>query len=284
MFDNGIVLLTVYSVLTGFGGYFVKISHGITAQQILFFRALLASLFLFGIALFTHRMKELKFRYPLNTITMAVVQGISIYFYYLALERTTIANAVLLVYTAPIFSVILAAIFLKEKVETKTLWAIIVSFFGVLIVSDPSKIKIDPQQFYGSLFALLGGFFYSAMAISSKSLTHKTTPLYAAFWQYFLIFLIWFFFAIPLRVSVVSANIVSLLYLGWVAGGLAFLLYMQGIKKVKGQIIQVITMLEILIGSLSGVLLLGERLTLQTLTGGALILLGVFIVSSKNRK
>jgi len=278
-----LVLLTIYSLLTGLGGYFVKITHGINAQQILFFRAFFASIFLIGVAVFSKKIKELKFRYPVNTVLMALVQGLSIFFYYLALERTSIANSLLLLYTAPVFSVILSAIFLHEKIESKTLFAIIFSFLGVLIVTDPSKIRIDPQQFYGSLFALLGGFFYSAMAISSKSLTHKTTPLYAAFWQYFLIFLIWFFLALPIKVSLIKTNLIPLLYLGWMAGGLAFLLYMKGIKMVKGQIIQVITMLEIPVGALSGVILLNEKLTSNTIIGGILILFGVFIVSSKNK-
>jgi len=153
-----------------------------------------------------------------------------------------------------------------------------------MIVIDPTQIKVNPQQYYGSLFALLGGFFYSAMAISSKSLTQKTTPLYAAFWQYFIIILLSFAFALPFNLTKVTTNIIPLLYLGWAAGGIAFLLYMKGIAKVKGQIIQVITTLEIVIGILSGVILLGEKLNLPTIFGGTLILFGVFIVSSKSNK
>jgi len=284
MLNNGIVYLISFSFLTGFGSYFVKIINGLSSQQILFYRAILASIFIFCVALFSGRIKELTFRFPIGTITMALVQGLSIYFYYLALERTTIANAVLLVYTAPIFSVILARIFLHENIERTTILAIIVSFIGVFIVSDPNQIKVNPQQFYGSFFALLGGFFYSAMAISSKSLTHKTTPLYSSFWQYFIIVILSFIFALPIKLVLVKTNILPLLYLGWAAGGLAFLFYMQGIKKVKGQIIQIITMLEILISSLSGVILLNEKLNLQTIIGGILILSSIFIVSSKQSK
>jgi len=59
---------------------------------------------------------------------------------------------------------------------------------------------------------------------------------------------------------------------------------MKGIAKVKGQIIQVITTLEIVIGILSGVILLGEKLNLPTIFGGTLILFSVFIVSSKSNK
>jgi len=83
-----------------------------------------------------------------------------------------------------------------------------------MIVIDPTQIKVNPQQYYGSLFALLGGFFYSAMAISSKSLTQKTTPLYAAFWQYFIIILLSFAFALPFNLTKVTTNIIPLLYLG----------------------------------------------------------------------
>ena len=119
MLNNGVFYLVSFSFLTGFGSYFVKTIQGLNPQQIPFYRAILASLFLFAIALATNKLKELKFIFPINTVIMGLTQGLSIYFYYLALERTTIANAVFLVYTAPIFSIILAAIFLHEKNRKK---------------------------------------------------------------------------------------------------------------------------------------------------------------------
>lgn len=283
MAAGGVLLLASFSLLTGLGGYFVKITHGINSQQILFFRAVLACIFIFAVAVFTKRSQELKFRFPIGTILMGVVEGLSIYFYYLALEKTTIANTTLLVYTAPIFSIIFSKIFLKEKIEKKTILGILASFIGVIIVSDPAKFSIDQKQMYGSIFALLGGFFYSAMAISSKSLTEKTTPLYSAFWQYFVIMVLSAIFVLPTPPQVFTSNLVPLLYLGLVAGGFAFLLYMEGIKRVKGQIIQVITMLEILVASLSGFFLLREPITPNTLLGGAFILSGIFVVSLKNK-
>lgn len=283
MLNSGVLLLSTFSLLTGFGGYFVKITHGINSQQILFFRSVLACIFLFGVAFFTKKIHELKFRYPFATILMGAVEGLSIYFYYLALEKTTIANTTLLVYTAPIFSVIFAAIFLHEKVEKRTILGILASFIGVIIVSNPAKFSLNPEHMYGSIFALLGGLFYSAMAISSKSVTEKTTPLYAAFWQYFVILILSSFFIFPVSSKLVTNNLISLLYLGIVAGGFAFLLYMNGIKQVKGQIIQVITMLEIVVASLSGFILLKEPIDANAVIGGVFIIIGIFIVSSKKK-
>lgn len=281
--NKGVLYLLTFSLLTGMGGYFVKLMSGISSQQILFARAILACGFLFGFALITGKLKELKLKFPLATFVMGLVEGLSIYFYYLALETTTITNTTLLIYTAPIFSVILASIFLKEKVEKRTIIGIIASFLGVLVVSNPSQFSLNPQYAWGSIYALLGGFFYSAMAISSKSVTERTTPLYAAFWQYLVIVLLSTIFALPMSVKTIAVNLPSLLYLGLAAGGVAFLLYMEGIKRVKGQIIQVITMLEIVVASLSGIILLGEKVTQSIILGGALILAGIFIVSEKKK-
>ena len=279
--NKGVGYLLLFSLLTGMGGYFVKLVIGVSSEQILFARGVLACIFLFGVAVFSGRIEDLKLKHPLGTLLMGLVEGLSIYFYYRALETTTITNTTLLVYTAPVFSVILAAIFLKEKVERRTILGIFVSFLGVLIVGGPTRFSVNPVHMWGSIYALLGGFFYSAMAISSKSITEKTTPLYAAFWQYLVIVGLSAWFALPMSTNQFSTNVTPLLYLGWAAGGLAFLLYMKGISLVKGQIIQVITMLEIVVASLSGIFLLGEQINLQTLIGGVCILAGIFIVSSK---
>lgn len=279
MLNQGVFYLTIFSILTGLGGYFVKQTIGINSQQILFYRAVFATLFIFIFVLITKQVKKLSFQLPFNTILMGAVQGLSIYFYYLALTKTTITNATLLVYTAPLFSIILSAIFLKENIRAQSVIGVLISFVGVLIILDPTTIQLGSDHMLGSLFAIFGGLLYSAMAISSKSLSQKTSPLYCAFWQYFIIAVLSVFFAAPFSIRIVLQNSVSLLYLGIAAGGIAFLLYMEGIKQVKGQVIQIVTSLEVLVASLSGVLLLQESVSLQTIVGGICILIGIYIAT-----
>ncbi len=279
--NKGILYLLICSIIFGFGGFFIKMTVGMSSQQMLFSRAVAACIFLFVVALSTGKLKELKIKFPIATIIMGLVEGLSLFFYYRALETTTITNTTLLVYIAPVFSAILSTIFLKEKIEKRTFLGIIVSFIGVVIVSDPTKFSLDSSQMWGSIYALLGGFFYAAMAISSKNVVQKTTPLYATFWKYLVIAMLGAMFALPMETIQITNNIIPILYGGWIAGGIAFLIYMRGISLVKGQIIQVITMFEIVVASLSGILLLGERPTTQTLFGGLFIIGGILIVSSK---
>ena len=279
--NKGILYLLICSIIFGFGGFFIKMAVGMSSQQMLFSRAVAACIFLFIVALSTGKLKELKIKFPIATIIMGLVEGLSLFFYYRALETTTITNTTLLVYIAPVFSAILSTIFLKEKIEKRTFLGIIVSFIGVVIVSDPTKFSLDSSQMWGSIYALLGGFFYAAMAISSKNVVQKTTPLYATFWKYLVIAMLGAMFALPMETVQITNNIIPILYGGWIAGGIAFLIYMRGISLVKGQIIQVITMFEIVVASLSGILLLGERPTIQTLFGGLFIIGGILIVSSK---
>jgi drug/metabolite transporter (DMT)-like permease len=280
----GITYLLAFSIFTGLGTYAVKLTANLNPAQILFSRAVLASLFLFVVAVIGRKLKELKFRMPLLTLIMGTVQGLSIFLFYAALEKTTVTNAVLLTYTAPIFGAILSVIFLREKLEHRTIVAILTSFLGVALVSDLTNFKFGSDQTTGSLLALLGGFFYAAMAISSKSLTQKTTPLYAAFWQYFIIMVLTSFTIFGITAPSITQNILPLVYLGWIAGGIAFLLFMKGASLVKGQIIQIITMTEVVVAGLAATLLLGEPLTQSTIIGGILILSGVAITSFSYQK
>lgn len=279
--NKGVLYLLICSVIFGFGGFFIKMTVGMSSEQMLFSRAVAACIFLFVVAISTGKLKELKIKYPIATIIMGLVEGLSLFFYYRALETTAVTNTTLLVYIAPVFSVILSAIFLKERIEKKTILGIAASFIGVVIVSDPTKFSVNPGEMWGSIYALLGGFFYAAMAISSKNVVQKTTPLYATFWKYLVIAILASMFALPMETIQLTNNIVPILYGGWIAGGIAFLIYMKGITLVKGQVIQVITMFEIVVASLSGILLLGERPTVQTLFGGLFIVGGILIVSSK---
>jgi len=73
---------------------------------------------------------------------------------------------------APVIVVALSAIFLKEKVSTKTWIAIFVGFVGVLIILRPTSSIFDPK----ALLPLLGAFGLGLYQVVTKKVSeHDTT-------------------------------------------------------------------------------------------------------------
>lgn len=101
--------------------------------------------------------------------------GMSLAFYVSSTLMTTIANAVFLIYTGPLFSAILAWIFLKEKISLKQALFLFLVFIGMLMTigiinyvggegfvfgldfgADPDY----PNKTVGDIFGLVSGLFY----------------------------------------------------------------------------------------------------------------------------
>ena len=280
---KGTLLLIAYSILAGSVVAAVRLMEGVGPMSMLFFRTAIGSLALGSFIVWRKGLKELKPRYIPQTLLTSVLQLGGLVFYFLAILKTTAANATFLNYTAPIFSLLFARLFFKERIEKSTIIGIILTFFGIILLVNPYKVSFTSTQMLGNLYALLGGACYAAMGMSVKAIRTKVSSEYVTFWEYGLIAVVLSFAATQTPLPVLHSNAIGLLYLGIVTCAIAFSLFNAGVKYVPAQKVFIITALEPVIGAILGGMISGEQPTWATLGGVALILGGVFVaVDRKN--
>jgi drug/metabolite transporter (DMT)-like permease len=86
--------------------------------------------------------------------------------YILSLNRTTVANTVILLATAPLFAALLGRIFLGEHLRRRTLLAMFLAFAGILtMVSD----SLGSIQLAGDLFALATGACFAINIVALRA-------------------------------------------------------------------------------------------------------------------
>lgn len=86
-----------------------------------------------------------------------------------AYSHTTIATATVCYYMAPILTLIVSPIFLKEKLGLKHIICVFAAFFGMILVSGVvNNGKPSPEDIKGVLFALMGASCYCCVIIINK--------------------------------------------------------------------------------------------------------------------
>ncbi len=87
--------------------------------------------------------------------------------WFAAVTMVTLAELSALQFTMPIFTVIMAALFLRETVDLPRLLVVAAGFAGTLIILRPDQI--GPGA--GPLMALAAAFFYAASFVATKRLS-----------------------------------------------------------------------------------------------------------------
>ena len=280
--QKGYIQLILYSFFAGIVGVFVRLVPNLDVTTIVFFRAFIGSIFIFLVIIFKRNFKELTPVYPFRTLMVGVFQGLSIFLYFQSIINTSVSNAVFLLYTAPIFSVFLAKIFLKEHIEKRTYIGIFLTLVGIIFILNPQTFSFEAKNILGNIMALGSGFFYAAMALTAKPILQKKSGYYVAFWQYAIISLMFLFSLKGFQTAVIVSSWWQLLFIGIVCTGIAFIFFMEGVKKVKAQKVFIITSLEPLVGSIAAILLLKEAPSPVTIIGAVFIIFGVYICTKKN--
>jgi drug/metabolite transporter (DMT)-like permease len=109
-------------------------------------------------------------------IARGVVGALALIFVYYAVTTLPLAEATILQYLHPVFTALLAVIFLKETVQRSTLLCIVISLIGLSVMVMPnvqtSSIQYDMPYSWLSIGAGILGAFGSAVAyVIVKKLT-----------------------------------------------------------------------------------------------------------------
>ncbi len=186
-------------------------------------------------------------------------------------KLTTAANAIFLQYTAPVYIVLLAFWFLRER-PSRTDWAsMIVIFAGMLLFFGD---KLSTNGFYGNVLAILSGVTMAVMTVSLRAQKDGIPAESILIGQLAAVIL---GFPLVLKEAWTPSNTLIILYLGLFQIGLAFILFTTAIKHVSALQATLISTLEPVLNPVWVFIFVGEEPGLFALVGGLVVLGGIAI-------
>ena len=211
-----------------------------------------------------------------NMLFRAVFEFFGRLFYVLAIALTPMSSATAILQSAPLFVVLGARIFLREKVDAKTWIAIFLGLFGVLIILRPSAADFSLL----SLLALIGTLGFVGRDLFSRTAPSSLTKEVLGFYGFTTMMIAGACFAVWDGKPFVSLQAQQFLMLAaaLLAGVFAYTALMTAMRTGSIGAVTPYRYSRLLFGISIGVIVFGEQLDAPMLLGCAIVIgAGLFI-------
>ncbi len=275
-YRSGVLLVLAAGMLWSTVGLGIRLIENAEVWQILLYRSASLSPFLFIIIWL--RSGGRPFERIRQSGFPAVIAGLSLVAAYaggiIALQSTSVANAMLLFASAPFFTALLGWVVLREPVRRATFAAMAVAIAGIgIMVSDDTSAG----AMTGNLAALGSAFGFAVFTVAlrwGKTSDMMPSVFLSGLFAIVITGAVCLFKGLPLVLSVNDASIA--LTMGVFQVGAGLVLYTLGSRSVPAAELTVLSMAEVLLGPLWVWLFLGETAGVYTLLGGV-VLLGAIV-------
>ena len=211
-----------------------------------------------------------------NMLFRAVFEFFGRLFYVLAIALTPMSSATAILQSAPLFVVLGARIFLREKVDAKTWIAIFLGLFGVLIILRPSAADFSLL----SLLALIGTLGFVGRDLFSRTAPSSLTKEVLGFYGFTTMMIAGACYAVWDGKPFVSLQAQQFLMLAaaLLAGVFAYTALMTAMRTGSIGAVTPYRYSRLLFGISIGVIVFGEQLDAPMLLGCAIVIgAGLFI-------
>lgn len=262
---------------------------GVPIHLLIFYSCVISS-FLTGLPLLKKEYrKELPER---KTLLYFLILGplslINTFSFFYAYKHTSIANAVLTHYTAPVIVAFLAPIFLKERLTNRIFVAVAFASVGLWIMLGISAkyffelMMAGDRNTGGILAGLFSGLAYAVLVIIFRIFAQTYHPVIMTFLQNLIIGMILLPFVEFSTIYSPSA-LWAFAVMGIVHSTIAPILYFKGLSHVTANRAAILGYLEPVCAIILGVIFLSEPVSYKTILGGSMILFsGYLTVKSSN--
>ena len=198
----------------------------------------------------------------------------SMLLFFYAINFVSVEKANSLTFVVPFIATILAIIFLKEKIYGYRIFALLLGFIGMLIIIRPGFIEIS----IGVYMILASSLLWAIMIIITKKLSKDDSSITILSYQYLLMFVISFVFAI-FNWQSPSNETIFYLFLAGFSGTIFHLTLYQAYKLVDVSLVQPYSFLVLVFASILGYFVFGEIPDIYTWIGTGIIFIGIIIIS-----
>lgn len=275
---SAIIKLTVSMALFGSIGFFT-VHTGVPATELVFVRCICATLFLGGMWLITggHKSEVWDKKEILQTIICGVFIVLNWVFLFKAFEEMSISIAISIYNLAPIFVLILGAIFLKEKMTIQALVATITCFIGsIFIIGLQNFVSFSEFIQSGFVWALLSAVFYALTMLTSKTITKLSSYALTYIQTTVGIVMLLPFIDFALFDDLTSTNWFYILGTGFIHTGFVYYLFFDSIRSLSTILVSVLVFVDPVVAILLDMLLLDFMPSIMQTMGILLIFGGIF--------
>ncbi len=286
------MLIILAGIFWGSMGIFVRKlgTYGFTSVQIVAIRITLAAL-VFSIVLFIRDRSG--FRITLRDLPLFLGLGFgSILFftvcYFTAITIMPLSTAAILLYTSPIWIMLMSMLFFREKLNRVKLIALALAFAGCVLVSGISGEGIT---LIGLLIGLGSGIGYGLYSILGTIALRRYSPYTVTTYTFlFAAAGSWLVCGPADMISkfTAAADLPFLLFFccltALVTAVIPFLSYTLGLRTVEASRAGILATIEPMVATLIGILVFAEPLTLLSGLGILLILAAVVLLNRKQNQ
>jgi drug/metabolite transporter (DMT)-like permease len=218
-----------------------------------------------------------------NMLFRAVFEFFGRLFYVLAIALTPMSSATAILQSAPLFVVLGARIFMREKVDAKTWIAIFLGLFGVLIILRPSAADFSLL----SLLALIGTLGFVGRDLFSRTAPSSLTKEVLGFYGFTTMMIAGACYAVWDGKPFVSLQAQQFIMLAaaLLAGVFAYTALMTAMRTGSIGAVTPYRYSRLLFGISIGVIVFGEQLDAPMLLGCAIVIgAGLFIGWQNQRR
>lgn len=222
-------------------------------------------------------------QFKLNRYSLLAGMGLgcSATLFTIANKLTTAANAIVLQYTAPIFILLISAVFFKEKMQKQDILVVCVTMCGmVLFFLD----QLSPGNLLGNIFGILAGVTLAQMFVMvGRGGDDDATRMSGILIAHILTLLIGLPVGLPQTEEVAAMEILYVIILGVFQLGIPYVLYGIASKDCPPLACSLIGMLEPLLNPVWVAIFIGEVPGPFALAGAVIIIVTVTWWCIRNR-
>ena len=203
----------------------------------------------------------------------AITGTLAIIALFIALREIPLADVVSLTFGGPIFVTLGSIFFLSEKVGIKRWLAVLIGFFGMLLIVKPAYEELNIYYIFPIIFCI----FFACVALSIRSLS-STEPNYRIALYFSLLSMIVGLLTLPFGWVMPNKFELLLLIFTGLIGSVANILLTVSLRYAEASLVTPTKYLNLVFAILLGYFIWGEIPKLLTLVGAGLIIISSVII------
>ena len=263
--NTAMLMMAICAVLWSIGGIFIKLVSW-SPLLIAGGRSLLAAAVVGGYM----AVKKVPVKVCRYSVGAGISLALCLLLFVAANKMTTAANAIVLQYTAPIFILLVSALFFKQKLHRREILAVLGTMGGIVLFFFD---QLSPGSVVGNILAILAGAFLGTMfTLVGQGGGDDSIRLSGIFFAHVLTALIGIPAGLPATASCTGAEVLYIVILGVVQLGIPYVLYALASRDCPPLACSLIGMLEPLLNPVWVLIFAGEMPGLFALAGAAIII------------